>query len=174
VKAIKYAAFAGIALFVLLLALIALVPQEFFDRARREQEARNAPPPPRVEEGVLDRMVTFNTNGTPEPASFTITCKDGAPDGFMIKLDAPPPSPPPLRGVYGVFNFDKEPRQLIELGYGLPAMWIPREGQAGDVRELVQRFAAGDDLSFSLAKPNGSGKTVTWKAAKSFQFCKTP
>lgn len=119
----------------------------------------------------MGRNVTFNTNGTPEPASLTITCEDGEPNGFMIKLDAPPPSPPPLRGVFGVFNFDKEPRQSIELSYGLSAMWTPREEQSRDVRDVVQRFAAGDDLSFSLAKPNGSGKTVTWKAVKPFKFC---
>lgn len=121
----------------------------------------------------MGRMVTFNTNGTPEPASLTITCEDGAPDGFMIKLDAPPPSPPPLRGVFGVFSFAKEPRQFIEMSHGLPAMWSPRDGQTGDVREIVQRFAAGDDLSFSLAKPNGSGRTVTWRAAKPFDFCRS-
>lgn len=170
---IKYAAFAGIGLFIAVLVLVALLPKEFIEQARREQEAREAPPLPRVEDDELGRTVTFNTNGVPEPASLIIVCKDGAPDHFMIKLDAAPPSPPPLREIFGAFSFAKEPRQFVEMSYGLPAIWNPRDGQTGEVRKIVQRFTAGDDLSFSLARPNGSGRTVTWRAVKPFDFCRS-
>lgn len=157
-----------------LIMLIAgsLAPKRDAEELAREQES-DKPKPYRVEKGVLGKMVSFPSAPKSEPATLTITCdENGKTDGFMVKLDRAPVTPPPLRGVFGEFSFPHEPTSEIELGYGVSKIWMPREGQIGVVGEIVERFTMGERLSFRLAKPNGSGQSVEWLVPDGFDIAK--
>ena len=123
----------------------------------------------RVEETLLGKHISFPSERGFEPSTFTLTCNEkGKIDGFMITLDVEPASPPPLRGVFGSFSFPQEARTKVELAYTSNGIWFPREGQSGNVQEIIQRLTEGERLQFLLEKPNGSGKAIAWSGPSKF------
>jgi hypothetical protein len=161
---------------VILVAIFAIglfAPDRHPHESNREKESRK-PKSYRVEDGMFGKMVSFPSTSGSEPAKLTISCDaNGKIDDFMLTLNGEPATPPPLRGVFGEFSFPHEPSLQIELAYGLPKIWMPREGQEGNVRDIIERFATGERLSFRLGKPNGSGQLIDWLAPAGFDLAAT-
>lgn len=132
----------------------------------RHDEAKSAQATFRVEEDRLGRNVVFQTAANDHPAALFIKCENGKPARLTIQLDDAPPSPPPLAGVFGAFRFGHEPKAEIEMGWLPPAFWSPRQQDTGNEKEIVTRFFQGNDLSFTLPKPHGTGVALTWIAPR--------
>ncbi|MEO7465952.1 MAG: hypothetical protein ABIV36_02955, partial [Sphingobium limneticum] len=108
------------------------------------------------------RSVTFQAINESAVGALSIACQAGKPDHFMIKLDREPSNPPPSQGVYGYFNFERQPKLKVELGYLTNGYWSFRNSESEDIGQILTEFYEGKKLTFTPPNDLDLGDPVTW------------
>lgn len=110
------------------------------------------------EPGAMDNeFVTLTTAAGEE---LTISCEEGRADSLQWVVGQPPPSPPPLAGVYFTIALDDGQAEQVEASWFQKDRWSTR----GSSKDLATRIAKSKRVRLTPAAAYTPGKVIEWRA----------